>query len=231
MYGNAPLEKTTKNALAVLEAIGKPTVPVFPGAKNPFGRTLHTATDIHGESGIDGTDLLPSPTRKALTHCNAINEMKDALMSCPPNTAWLVTTGTLTNAALMFAIYPEVASHIKGLSIMGGAIGKWIHFGDNGKAVRGQGRQTATKNRKYEELCGVQYLVRSRSVTSIASESSLEAKDSLDTTGRDSPSIRWEGGPRLSSLREGWKARTANAFAANVQRASNVLRVNVCIRV
>ena len=123
VYGNAPLDKTTNNALAVLEAIGKADIPVFPGAKNPFCRTLHTAPDIHGESGLDGTDLLPKPVRKALSHCSAIREMRDSLLSCPRNTAWLVTTGTLTNAALLFAAFPEVAPHIKGLSIMGGAIG------------------------------------------------------------------------------------------------------------
>lgn len=44
-------------------------------------------------------------------------------MSCPSDTAWLVTSGTLTNAALLFATFPEVVAHIKGLSIMGGAIG------------------------------------------------------------------------------------------------------------
>jgi uridine nucleosidase len=123
VYGNAPLEKTTNNALAILEAIGKPAIPVFPGVKNPFGRTIHTATDIHGESGLDGTDLLPKPSRTALSHCNAIREMRDTLLACPPSTAWLVATGALTNVALLFATFPEVATHVKGLSIMGGAIG------------------------------------------------------------------------------------------------------------
>jgi uridine nucleosidase len=49
--------------------------------------------------------------------------MKEALFAHPPNTAWLVATGALTNVALLFATFPEVASHIRGLSIMGGAIG------------------------------------------------------------------------------------------------------------
>ena len=49
--------------------------------------------------------------------------MKDALLACHPNTAWLVATGALTNVALLFATFPEVASHLRGLSIMGGAIG------------------------------------------------------------------------------------------------------------
>lgn len=44
-------------------------------------------------------------------------------MDCPSNTAWLVTTGTLTNAALLFATFPKVVDHLRGVSIMGGAIG------------------------------------------------------------------------------------------------------------
>lgn len=122
-HGNAPLSKTTVNALSVLEAIGHPETPVIPGAANPYCRNVHPATDIHGESGLAGTDLLPQPSRRALSHCNAITEMHDALISTPPGTAWLVATGPLTNTALLFAVYPSLAKHIAGLSIMGGAIG------------------------------------------------------------------------------------------------------------
>lgn len=123
VYGNAPLSKTTSNALSVLKAIGKENIPVHPGSWRPFSRDTKHARDIHGESGLDGTDLLPQPDRLPLKHCNAIKDMRDALLSCPPQTAWLVATGTLTNIALMFAVFPEVAKHLKGLSIMGGAIG------------------------------------------------------------------------------------------------------------
>lgn len=76
-----------------------------------------------GESGLDGTDLLPKPERKPLSHLNAVKEMRDSLMACPPNTAWIVVTGTLTNLGLLMATFPEVAHHVKGVSIMGGAIG------------------------------------------------------------------------------------------------------------
>ncbi|KAK4946303.1 Uridine nucleosidase 1 [Elasticomyces elasticus] len=44
-------------------------------------------------------------------------------MAQPPHTAWYVATGPCTNAALLFAAYPEVAHHLAGLSIMGGAVG------------------------------------------------------------------------------------------------------------
>jgi uridine nucleosidase len=50
--------------------------------------------------------------------------MRDALLAQPKGTPWVVATGTLTNIALLFATFPEVAEHIQGLSIMGGAIGE-----------------------------------------------------------------------------------------------------------
>jgi uridine nucleosidase len=50
--------------------------------------------------------------------------MRDALLAQPPDTAWVIATGALTNVALLFATFPEVASHIKGLSIMGSAVGE-----------------------------------------------------------------------------------------------------------
>jgi uridine nucleosidase len=120
--GNAPLDKVTKNGLSVLEAIGASDVPLYAGAEVPFCREIRSAPEVHGESGLAGTDLLPRASSQPRLG-NTINAMRDALLSCPPNTAWLVATGPLTNAALLFATYPEVARHIKGLSIMGGAIG------------------------------------------------------------------------------------------------------------
>jgi hypothetical protein len=50
--------------------------------------------------------------------------MRDALMAQPKGVPWVVATGTLTNVALLFATFPEVAEHIQGLSLMGGAIGE-----------------------------------------------------------------------------------------------------------
>ncbi|KAK2733877.1 Uridine nucleosidase 1 [Myotisia sp. PD_48] len=76
-----------------------------------------------GLSGLDGTNLLPIPTTPPLHDKNAFVAMKDALLSQPKDTAWLVATGTLTNVAILFAAFPEVALHIRGLSIMGGAVG------------------------------------------------------------------------------------------------------------
>ncbi|KAL2223087.1 uridine nucleosidase Urh1 [Thermoascus aurantiacus ATCC 26904] len=123
IHGNASLENTTANAGSVLEAIGKPEIPVYPGSKKPFCRPAVHAPDIHGASGLDGTDLLPKASRPPVIDKNPILAMRDALLAQPKGTAWVVATGALTNVALLFATFPEVAEHIQGLSIMGGAIG------------------------------------------------------------------------------------------------------------
>ena len=49
--------------------------------------------------------------------------MYHALKSCPPQSAWLVATGALTNVAILFLLHPDLVSHIAGLSIMGGVVG------------------------------------------------------------------------------------------------------------
>ena len=77
-----------------------------------------------GDSGLDGTDLLPKASTAPITDKNPILAMRDALMAHPKGTPWVVATGTLTNVALLFATFPEVAEHIAGLTIMGGGVGE-----------------------------------------------------------------------------------------------------------
>lgn len=64
--------------------------------------------------------------------------MRRALLSQPEGKAWLVATGALTNIALLFAVFPELVGHIKGLSIMGGAIGNGFTNAPMGR-VDGEG--------------------------------------------------------------------------------------------
>jgi len=106
----------------LLTAIGRPSIPVYPGAASGLVRPAVHAGDIHGESGLDGTSLLPPPAEPAKSE-PAIDAMASALLKAPKGSPWLIATGALTNIAQLFDKYPEVAEHIKGLSIMGGAIG------------------------------------------------------------------------------------------------------------
>ncbi|KAH6660053.1 inosine-uridine preferring nucleoside hydrolase [Truncatella angustata] len=125
VHGNASLDKTTNNALSVLKAIGKhQEVTVYPGHAHALRRApIHAPTDIHGESGLDGTDLLPKPATQADRSVDAIDAMAEALWATEPGTAWLVATGGLTNAGDLFIRYPDLAGHVKGVSIMGGSLG------------------------------------------------------------------------------------------------------------
>ena len=65
-YGNQTLEKTTANALRVLELAGRTDVPVAPGAAEPLERELVVAAHVHGESGLDGPDPASAERRAGL---------------------------------------------------------------------------------------------------------------------------------------------------------------------
>ncbi|KAF1919108.1 Inosine/uridine-preferring nucleoside hydrolase domain-containing protein [Ampelomyces quisqualis] len=140
VHGNATLDQTTFNTRAILEAIGRRDVKVHSGAAKPIVRDAVHAADIHGESGLDGVTLLPQPIEPAVTNVDYLEAMYKALISTSPDTAWLVSTGTLTNIALLFQKYPDLAGHLKGLSIMGGAVGNGFTNAPMGK-VKGEGER------------------------------------------------------------------------------------------
>jgi uridine nucleosidase len=72
---------------------------------------------------LDGTSLLPRPLIPAIRTIPAIDAIAAAILATERDTAWLIATGALTNIAQLFSKYPELVYHIKGFSIMGGAIG------------------------------------------------------------------------------------------------------------
>ncbi|OTA69483.1 Inosine/uridine-preferring nucleoside hydrolase [Hypoxylon sp. EC38] len=131
VHGNASLDKTTRNALSLLAAIGKQDdVAVYPGAPHALHRApIHAPTDIHGESGLDGTSLLPPPPPQKLAEVTspqregAVDAMAKALRECAPGTAWVVATGAVTNVAALFIAHPDLKARVKGVSIMGGSVG------------------------------------------------------------------------------------------------------------
>jgi uridine nucleosidase len=84
--------------------------------------------------------LLPQPIEPAVAHVDYLEAMYTALASTAPDSAWLVSTGTLTNIALLFQRYPDLAGHLKGLSIMGGAVGGGFTNAPMGK-VKGEGER------------------------------------------------------------------------------------------
>ncbi|HEU5491184.1 MAG TPA: nucleoside hydrolase [Gaiellaceae bacterium] len=116
-YGNQTLEKTTANALRVLELVERTDVPVSAGADRPLARELVVAAHVHGESGLDGPSLpeahaTPIPDDAASFTARAIRTA-----SAPVT---IVATGPLTNVARYLAEHgPEGIGRIV---VMGGAI-------------------------------------------------------------------------------------------------------------
>jgi inosine-uridine nucleoside N-ribohydrolase len=116
----------------------------------PFTQPIYTVRKLpqahnnrltwSGESGLDGVTLLPQPIEPAATDVGHLEAMYNALIATPPNTAWLVSTGTLTNIGLLFQKYTDLAGHLKGLSIMGGAVGGGFTKAPMGK-VKGEGER------------------------------------------------------------------------------------------
>ena len=117
--GNQTLEKTTANALRVLELVGRDDVPVAAGAGRPLVRDPFVAAYVHGETGLDGPALPPPRGRPVDAH--AVDFLAERLLSSP-RPVTLVPTGPLTNVALLLARYPRVVREIERVVLMGGAI-------------------------------------------------------------------------------------------------------------
>ncbi len=115
--GNQTLEKTTANALRVLEHIGRDDVPVAAGADRPLTREQFVAAYVHGESGLDGPDLPPAQGSPVEQHAADFLAQKIRESERPVT---LVPIGPLTNVALMLALHPDARP--ERIVLMGGAI-------------------------------------------------------------------------------------------------------------
>ncbi|HEY1592623.1 MAG TPA: nucleoside hydrolase [Solirubrobacteraceae bacterium] len=119
--GNQTLDKTTANAIRVLDHVGRRDVAVAAGAGRPLVRERHAAPEVHGETGLDGPDL-PPPSREP-EPAHAIDWIAQTLeASATPIT--LVPVGPLTNIALFLARYPELRAKVERVVLMGGAVGE-----------------------------------------------------------------------------------------------------------
>jgi inosine-uridine nucleoside N-ribohydrolase len=112
--GNQTLEKTTANAIRVLDFVGRDDIPVAAGADRPFVREPFVAAYVHGETGLDGPDL-PPPQRQPLAE-HAV----DFLAARVTGTT-LVAVGPLTNVALLLSRHPDARP--ERIVLMGGSIG------------------------------------------------------------------------------------------------------------
>ncbi len=115
--GNGIIDKVTENALRIC-ALAKINVPVAEGAGHAILGSLPPATDIHGETALDGAPL-PKPTFE-LEKISGVDLIAKVVREHSEKVT-LVATGPLTNIALFLKIYPELRSNVAEIVFMGGS--------------------------------------------------------------------------------------------------------------
>jgi inosine/uridine nucleosidase len=118
--GNGTLENTTRNARATCALAGIRGVPVAAGAPRPLLGALRTAPGVHGESALDGAELL-SGDDVPLAAVHAV-ELTARLLREHGEPVTLVPVGPLTNVALLLRTYPDLTERIAEIVMMGGSM-------------------------------------------------------------------------------------------------------------
>jgi len=122
VFGNVDINKTTTNALRLLNFLGENNVPVYRGAEHPLVRDRVSGEMIHGVSGL-GDTVLPDPDRGVEDPLKpAAAAMAEKILSYPHEVT-VITVGPMTNLALALRLYPEIKDKVQEIIVMGGAVG------------------------------------------------------------------------------------------------------------
>lgn len=116
--GNAAIDDTTSNALALLETLGRAELPVWRGAARALVEEFTFAYDFHGTGGM-GIQLEPPASR---VRTEPAVEAIIAEVRARPGKLTLIALGPLTNVALALRRRPALASEVGEIIVMGGAL-------------------------------------------------------------------------------------------------------------
>lgn len=128
VFGNASVDTTTANALALCHRFGI-DVPVARGAARPLVREArHFPVQIHGHDGLG--DVAPPPP-----HARVPEPAEAARFICDMarrhgGELTLLAVGPLTNLAQALVLDPELPRHVRQVVVMGGAFGTLGHGGN-----------------------------------------------------------------------------------------------------
>ena len=116
--GNQTVEKVTQNAKNILSFI-RADIPLAKGQERPLVKSLETAGEAHGDSGMDGPYF--SGNDYPVVSENAVLFLYEKIMSCQEKVT-IVALAPLTNIALLLKTFPDVKKKIECISLMGGGI-------------------------------------------------------------------------------------------------------------
>ena len=116
--GNARLSHTTRNALRILEFMGRQDIPVYPGSSRPLKGRFEYAYGFHGPGGL--TVRLPLPK----TEAQAGSAVDFIIESARANRRdlTLIALGPLTNVAKALKREPRIVEWLHEIVVMGGAL-------------------------------------------------------------------------------------------------------------
>ncbi|MGI9222192.1 MAG: nucleoside hydrolase [Woeseiaceae bacterium] len=127
-FGNADIDKTTRNALVIKEQFGI-SAPVFRGASDAIGPRLGEGYPdfVHGSNGLGDIEILePTIREESLPGAEAIVD----IVKNNPHEISIVAVGRLSNLAQALDICPELPELVREVVIMGGAFGYNDHRGN-----------------------------------------------------------------------------------------------------
>lgn len=122
VIGNTPAAKGARNALALLQLIGRDDIPVAIGIDRPI---VHPRRDfvarpskVHGDSGL-GSLKLPEPKRAA-EPLHAVHFLADTIREYD-GALTIAAIGPLTNLAMLSILYPDEFAQVERVVVMGGS--------------------------------------------------------------------------------------------------------------
>ncbi|MFM7450386.1 MAG: nucleoside hydrolase [Leptolyngbyaceae cyanobacterium] len=117
--GNVPLALTQRNARFICDLAGKRNIPIYAGCPRPLVRSLQTAEQVHGKTGLDGL-AVSEPTLPLQPQHGVEFLIQTLLQATAPIT--IATLGPLTNLAVALVQQPKIGPRIQDIVIMGGAV-------------------------------------------------------------------------------------------------------------
>lgn len=114
--GNVSLDQTTRNALTVLEILGK-NVPVYAGCADSLVQSPAQRAISHGKDGLGDVNF-PPPHRSPEREHAALAILRLTRQS--PGEYTIVAIGPLTNLALATRLDPDLPQRVHRLVILGG---------------------------------------------------------------------------------------------------------------
>jgi len=117
--GNVGINRTTRNAGALMALAGRTDVPVYRGADRPIRGSWTTIQDIHGRNGIGDPTIPDGPNG---SRGSAVEALIEILTAAQPDSQTLVLLGPQTNLALALEQQPDIVRGIREIVLMAGSL-------------------------------------------------------------------------------------------------------------